>query len=34
MINTAVGDEAVVQTVVNCMKSFDSKFNDLRTNAP
>jgi len=34
MINTAVGDEAVVQTVVNCMKSFDSKFNDSRTNAP
>src|SRR6202140_2466485 len=34
MINTAVGDEAVVQTIVNCMKSFDSKFNDLRTNAP
>ena len=34
MINTAVGDEAVVQTIMNCMKSFDSKFNDLRTNAP
>jgi cytidylate kinase len=34
MINTAVGDEAVVQTVVNCMKSFDSKFNDSKTNTP
>jgi cytidylate kinase len=27
MINTAVGDETVVQTIVNFMKSFDSKFN-------
>jgi cytidylate kinase len=27
MINTAVGDETVVQTIVNCMKSFDSKSN-------
>jgi cytidylate kinase len=34
MINTAVGDEAVVQTIVNCMKSFDSKFNELRANTP
>lgn len=25
MLNTAAGDEAVVETVVNCMKSFDSK---------
>jgi cytidylate kinase len=32
MINTAVGDEAVVQTIVNCMKSFDSKFSDSRAN--
>ena len=34
MINTAVGDETVVQTVVNCMKSFDSKFNESRANTP
>jgi cytidylate kinase len=34
MLNTAVGDEAVVQIVVNCMKSFDSKFNDSKTNTP
>ena len=27
MINTAVGDDAVVQTIVNCMKSFDAKSN-------
>ena len=27
MINTAVGDETVVQTIVNFIKSFDSKFN-------
>jgi cytidylate kinase len=34
MINTAVGDETVVQMIVNFMKSFDSKFNNLKTNAP
>jgi cytidylate kinase len=34
MINTVVGDEAVVQTVMNCMNSFDSKFNDSKTNTP
>src|SRR5579863_5665410 len=34
MINTAAGDETVVQTIVNFMKSIDSKFNDSRTNAP
>jgi cytidylate kinase len=34
MVNTAVGDEAVVQTVVNCMKSFDSKLNDSKSNIP
>jgi cytidylate kinase len=34
MINTAVGDETVVQTIVNFMKAFDSKFNDSKTNAP
>ena len=34
MVNTAVGDEAVVQTIVNCMKSFDSKFNDSKSNIP
>ena len=27
MINTAVGDETVVQTIVNFMKSFDAKTN-------
>jgi hypothetical protein len=27
MLNTAVGDEAVVQTIVNCMKSSESKSN-------
>ncbi len=34
MVNTAVGDEAVVQTIVNCMKSFDSKLNDSKSNIP
>jgi cytidylate kinase len=34
MINTAVGDEAVVQTIVNFMKTFDSKFNDSKSNTP
>jgi cytidylate kinase len=34
MLNTAVGDETVVQTVVKFMKSFDSKFNDSKTNTP
>src|SRR6202166_100338 len=34
MINPAVGDETVVQMIVNFMKSFDSKFNNLKTNAP
>jgi cytidylate kinase len=34
MLNTAVGDETVVQTVVNFMKSFDSKFNDSKTDTP
>jgi cytidylate kinase len=34
MINTAAGDEAVVQTIVNSMKSVDSKFNDSKTNPP
>jgi cytidylate kinase len=32
MINTAAGDEMVVQMIVNFMKSFDSKFKDTRTN--
>jgi cytidylate kinase len=27
MLNTAVGDEIVVQTIVNCMKSFETKSN-------
>jgi len=27
MINTAVGDETVVHTIVNFIKSFDSKSN-------
>src|SRR6202035_203975 len=30
MINTAVGDEAVVQTIVNFMKACDSKFSDSK----
>jgi cytidylate kinase len=34
MINTAVGEEAVVQTVVNFMKSLDSKYSDSKTNIP
>ena len=34
MINTAVGDETVVQTIVNFMKFFDSKLNDSKTNTP
>ncbi len=34
MINTAVGDETVVQTIVDFMRSFDSKFKDSRTNTP
>jgi cytidylate kinase len=34
MINTAAGDEAVVQTIVNFMKAYDSKFNDSKTNTP
>ena len=34
MINTAAGDETVVQTIVNIMKSFDSKSNDSKTNTP
>src|ERR1700680_2853013 len=33
MINTAVGDEAVVQTIVNFMKSFDFEINNARTTA-
>jgi cytidylate kinase len=33
MINTAVGEETVVQTIVNFMKTFDSKISDLKTNA-
>ncbi len=33
MINTAVGDETVVQTIVTFMKSFDLKFNDSKTNS-
>ena len=33
MINTAVGDEAVVQTIVNFMKSFDSKTSNSKTSA-
>ena len=31
MINTAVGDETVVQTIVNFMKSFDSKISNSKT---
>jgi cytidylate kinase len=34
MINTAVGDETVVQTIVNFMKTFDSKINNSKTTAP
>ena len=34
MINTAVGDDTVVQTILNCMKAFDSKLSDSKTNAP
>src|SRR5260370_30997125 len=32
MINTAAGDETVVQTVANNIKSFDAKSNDSKTN--
>ena len=34
MINTAIGDETVVQTIVDFMKSFDSKFKESRANTP
>jgi cytidylate kinase len=34
MINTAVGDETVAQTIMNFMKTVDSKFNDSKTNTP
>jgi cytidylate kinase len=34
MINTAIGDEAVVQTVVNIMKAFDSKTGDSQSKTP
>jgi cytidylate kinase len=34
MINTAVGDETVVQTIVNFMKVLDSKINNSITTAP
>jgi cytidylate kinase len=34
MINTAVGDETVVQTIVNFMKVLDSKINNSKTTAP
>jgi cytidylate kinase len=33
MINTAVGDETVVQTIMNFMKSFDSKINNSMADA-
>ena len=33
MINTAVGDETVVQTIVNFMKTFDSKISNSKTHA-
>jgi cytidylate kinase len=34
MINTAVGDETVAQTILNFMKSFDSKTSNSKTSAP
>ena len=34
MINTAAGDETVVQAIVNFMKAVDSKFNDSKSNTP
>jgi len=34
MINTAVGDEPVVQTIVNFMKTLDTKINDSKAIAP
>jgi cytidylate kinase len=34
MINTAVGDDTVVQTILNCMKAFDSKLSESRANTP
>jgi shikimate kinase len=34
MINTAVGDETVVQMILNFMKSFDARFSNARTSAP
>jgi cytidylate kinase len=34
MINTAVGEETVVQTIVNFMKSTDSIFNESNANSP
>jgi cytidylate kinase len=34
MINTAIGDETVVQMIVNFMKSFDPRFNASTTNTP
>jgi cytidylate kinase len=33
MINTAVGDETVAQTIVNFMKAFDSKISNSKTTA-
>jgi cytidylate kinase len=33
MINTAVGDVTVVETILNFMKTFDTKFNASKTNA-
>ena len=33
MINTAIGDEIVVQTVVNIMKTFDAKVSDSNSTA-
>jgi cytidylate kinase len=34
MINTAIGDETVVQMILNFMKSFDPRFNASTTNIP
>jgi cytidylate kinase len=34
MINTAVGDETVAQTILHFMKSFDSKMSNSKTSAP
>jgi len=34
MLNTAVGDETVVQTIVDFMKTFDSKNYNLKANTP